>query len=105
MFCELIGGASTHLQLLSDESRKYMHNAIPMSGTALNSWAMSPSNTHVKEAYAMAAKWNQPQQNVTGLVELFKTVSTEQILDFIDTSLKPTLTIIYGPVVESMYSI
>lgn len=74
-----------------------------MSGTALNNWALSASPNHINEAHALAKKWNTPQENVTGLVEIFKSASTKQILEAISTSLDPMLAIEYGPVVESKH--
>ncbi|XP_055608909.1 acetylcholinesterase-like [Uranotaenia lowii] len=38
IFGQSAGGASVHLQYLSEESRKYFHRAISQSGTAFNVW-------------------------------------------------------------------
>lgn len=40
VFGESAGGASTHLHLLSDNSRKYFHKAICQSGTSTMEWVL-----------------------------------------------------------------
>ncbi|XP_037945474.1 esterase B1-like [Teleopsis dalmanni] len=44
LFGESAGGASTHLCLLSEQSRNLVHKAIIMSGSALCPWANPPRN-------------------------------------------------------------
>lgn len=72
-----------------------------MSGTAYHYWATSTQQTHVNGAYAMADKWNAPQQNLTGLVELFKTLPAEKFPEMSAISYISILALIYAPVIES----
>lgn len=95
-----LGGASVHFQMLSPESRKYFNNAIVMSGTAFNYWAMSPYRTHVDEAHEMANKWNQSQHSLTGLVDLLKSVPAQKLIEFSSPPFESTLNFTFAPVVE-----
>lgn len=76
------GGASTHFHILSPESRKYFNRAILMSGSALNFWALSAVDNHVYSAFNMANIWQQPQSNLTNLVEWLKIFPAQKFLEF-----------------------
>lgn len=73
-----------------------------MSGSAYHYWAISPLQNHVDLAYEMATKWNEPQQNISGLVDLLKTVPAEKINDHLKIVYKPTIELQIAPVIESM---
>lgn len=94
------GGACTHLHLLSSESRKYFQNGIPMSGTAFNYWSMSRKPNHTDEAFKMAADWKQPQQNLTSLLHVLKSVPAVDFIEYSRIPIGLTVEIKFGPVIE-----
>lgn len=73
------GGASVHFQILSAESRKYFRNAIVMSGTADNFWAMSIEENHLKLAHQMAEDLNKTVNSFDELVSFLKEVPIDDI--------------------------
>lgn len=68
-----------HFHILSAESRKYFRNAIVMSGTADNFWAMSIEENHLKLAYEMAEELNKTANSFDELVGFLKEVSIDDI--------------------------
>lgn len=95
-----LGGSSTHLQMLSAESRNYFRNAIVMSGSALHYWALSSLPTHTSLAFDLASSWGKPQTNLAELVDLLKSVPAEQFIDISVFKLGTTVELIFAPIVE-----
>lgn len=84
-YISIAGGSSAHLHVLSAESRKYFRNAIAMSGSAVHFWAMTTAENHVNIAFEMAARFGQPQANVSDLVELLKSLPAKEFIEFTTT--------------------
>lgn len=78
-----IGAALTHFQVLSAESRKYFRNAIILSGSAENLWAISDDD-HLKRAFNMAQELGETITDHQELVEFLKTVAPEKLYRFAD---------------------
>lgn len=99
------GGASINYQILSAESRKYFHNAIPMSGAVFNFWALFLVKNHLAEAHNIANELGEPKTTFEELVEFLKTVPAEKFKKFaISTPDKGVrFQLLYGPVVESTH--
>lgn len=71
----VIGAASAHFHILSDESRKYFNNAILSSGTALSNWAMNAQADHLSLAYSLADDFGH--ENCTGINQFPKNSSAQ----------------------------
>lgn len=98
-----LGGASTHFHMLSSESRKYFHNAIPMSGSIENPWAMSKQNDHVAAMFDVAEKLGEPKKTFEELLNFLKTASVDTIRKgFPSMELAHTIELFWTPVIESM---
>lgn len=95
------GASSTHLQMLSAESRKYFRNAIAMSGSALHRWALSTMPTHTRLAFDMASRLGQPQANLTDLVDFLHSVPAEEFAKVSGFVMAGTIEVPFAPVVES----
>lgn len=104
-FCGFLGSSSAHLQLLNAESRQYINNAIIMSGSALHHWALSPSDTHVEEAYVMSVKFDEEQYNFTGLIDFLQRMPSRSFLEALEIPTDSTVHVIFGPVIESKNSV
>lgn len=98
------GAASTHFQVLSTESQKYFQRAILMSGSVWNYWALSQTNNHTEYAFEMAESWNKPQENVTDLIRLLRTVPPTNFIESskVIKNLQLTFELQFNPVVEGM---
>lgn len=95
------GGASTHFHIMSAESRKYYKNAIPMSGTVENYWAMSEHNDHVELAYQIAENLGQPKKNIEELINFLKSLPAEKFNEFSQITARGILfEIPFTPVIE-----
>lgn len=77
LFGESVGGTSTHLHMLSSESRQYFHNAIVMSGTADNFWAIYDKSDHLPMAYKIAVDMGEPKQSLGDLIDFLKKIPSE----------------------------
>lgn len=99
----LSGGAITHFQVLSGESRKLFRNAVIMSGCAENKWALT-NDDHVKRAFSIAEELGQPLTKHDELVAFLKTVPAEQLVPFagMDLANHVVSKLPVAPIVESM---
>lgn len=105
LFGHSAGGSSTHFHMLSSESRKYFRNAIPMSGTIDDTWAMSDERDHFALMQRIVKDFDESKETPEELIEVLKTVPFEKFvvygaLDFTPRTLKPEL----GPIIESKNS-
>lgn len=98
-----IGGASVNYQILSEESRNYFHNAIPMSGAVGTPWAYPSEHDHVKNAYEIAEKLGKPQNSYDELVSFLKTTPANLLNQFSTTAVPNAIqiSIVFGPTIES----
>lgn len=90
-------------QILSEESRKYFHNAIPMSGSVGNPWAFPSEHDHVQNAFEIAEKLGEPQNSYDELISFLKTTSADSLNPF-STTVAPNavqISIVFGPTIES----
>lgn len=91
--------------MLSEESRKYFHNAIPMSGVIDNFWAMSKENDHLVSLCNITEKIGEPKQTYEELVAFLKSISIERIKElFPKLELDQVLEFYWTPVIESMFN-
>ena len=106
VFGHSAGGALTHFQVLSSESRKYFRNAVIMSGSAVNHWGLS-NYDHLKHAFKIAHDLGQRIMDQHKLVEFLKTISAEKFTPFADIDIRKNVLhqIPIAPIVESKYSI
>lgn len=106
IFGDSAGGISTHYQVLSSESRKYIHNAIVMSGTADSIWSLSDENNHTALAHKIAAESGEPKSSIEELIEFFKTIPAEKIkyTGMHESTYYRTMNVKFSPVIESLYS-
>lgn len=74
-----LGGASTHLQVLSSESRKYLNNGISMSGTF---GSLSNESNVVSKAFQIASDLGKPTNSTKDLIEFFKNVPSKYIANY-----------------------
>lgn len=87
--------------MMSAESRKYFRNAIPMSGSAENFWAMSKENNHLAMVIDLAEKLGEPKETYDELVEFLKSISVDKIRKlFPSITFEHTLELIWTPVKE-----
>lgn len=97
---EFSGGASVNYQILSEESRKYFRNAIAMSGSVGNPWALPSEHDHAKIAFEIAEKLGKPQNS---LVTFLKTTPADSLNKF-STTIVPNavqISIVFCPTIES----
>lgn len=104
VFGHSAGGALTHFHVLSAESRKYFRNAIAMSGTVNNYWALSKDD-HLKRAFKIAEQLGEPKKTHDELIALLKTVPAEKLHSFavIEDINNIFSTIPLSPVVERTF--
>lgn len=95
------GGASTHYQVLSAESRQYFRNAIPMSGTVDVLWAFS-SDDHLKRAFNIAEELGEPKTTHEELISFLKSVPAKKLCPFSPLEQGVMFRIPVGPIAESM---
>lgn len=99
-----LGGASTHLQVLSSESRKYFHNAIAMSGSAENFLSYGDENYIISSAYNIAKELDEPKNSVQELIDFFKTVPAKDIVYYCLTPSDHKVSIKrFVPIIESLF--
>lgn len=105
-FFRVSGAASCNYHIVSAESRKYFQNAIPMSGSIENYWAMSPHKDPLEQAFQIARDLGKPQHSYEDLVAFLKAESADTLNRFstIGFQKNALLHVEFGPVVESMYS-
>lgn len=72
-----LGAASVNFHILSADSRKYFHNAIVMSGSSENLWAMSIEDNHIELAHQIAREYNKTNLSFDELVEFLKEAPIE----------------------------
>lgn len=103
LFGQGVGGVSAHFHMLSSESRKYFHNAIPMSGTVNNLWALYEKNEHKTLAYKLAANLGQPKYTLEELIDFLKTVPANKTLEYDHEAFEADRTgqLLLAPVIES----
>lgn len=106
----IVGAGAVNFHILSDESRKYFRNAIAMSGSVGNYWAMSKNNDHLEIAYKIAKKEsNKTTQSYDELVAFFKEIPAARLhwynfVWFLWHDIKDDLfEVSFAPVVESKY--
>lgn len=106
IFGHSAGGALTHYQVLSAESRSYFKNAIIMSGCAENQWALS-NDDHVKRAHSFSRELGKEWKEHDDLVTFLKTVPAEKFIPFANMeSINFVLSKLpIGPIIESMYDL
>lgn len=103
LFGESAGGAMTHFQILSSESRKYFRNAILLSGTAENFWAFAGVKNHVSLAYQIAEDLGEPKKSLDELIKLLKSVPADRIVQYGSTIklYRRTSIPVFAPIIES----
>lgn len=99
------GGASVNYHILSPESRKYFRNAIAMSGSVENPWALLAEKNYLREAFKMAEKLDKPQKSYDDLVKFLKDAPADSFNQFnvLNFANPVELGVAFGPIVESMY--
>lgn len=97
------GGPSTHLHMLSSESRKYFRNAIPISGVADNYWGLNEKSDNLDYAHQIAAELDKPKKSTEELIEFFKSVPAEKLVPYGDVMgfMERTCNPVLKPVMES----
>ncbi|XP_055303123.1 carboxylic ester hydrolase-like [Sitodiplosis mosellana] len=101
VFGQSAGGASIHFHILSAESRKYFHNAIPMSGVADHYWAMSEHNDHVELAYKIARDLGEPKSTHDELIAFLKSAPAEKLDQYSTVAVPNVLVeIVFTPLIE-----
>lgn len=100
----VVGGASTEFHVLSAESRKYFRNAIPISGSAQNPFALSSATDHLQLAYQLAEKLGKTVDTFDELVAFLKNVPAEALNEYaiIDFAHFTMFRIVFAPIVERM---
>lgn len=99
----IVGGASTNYQILSAESRKYFRNAIPMSGSIGNLWALSPESHLTRVHQILEEELGEPKRSNEELLEYFKTAPPQFFnkISRVEVNSGMQYTVPFGPVVES----
>lgn len=97
------GGVSTTYHVLSTESRKYIRNAIPMSGSTGNVWALAKEKNNLELAFRIAKEINGKQLHTYDeLVSFLKHVPANKLLAYNEMKTDNDLVeIVFGPVIES----
>lgn len=90
-----------NFHILSAESRKYFHNAIAMSGSTENLWAMSHAENHLKLAYNMAEDLNKTINSIDELINFLKEVPIEHIQWYFLIFKNDIFLTRFAPVIES----
>lgn len=91
--------------VLNAEARQYFQRFICMSGTAIDFNAISYEN-HINEMYNFARNISQPANNIAELIEVLKSASAKEILDFTSQIYTKKLEKRkWAPIIESMYFI
>lgn len=80
IFGESAGGCSVHYHMLSNLSNGLFHKAIPMSGTAMGSWANNPNRNWAKRL-ALLLGWKEQEQ---GLLEFLQDIDASKIVEIQD---------------------
>lgn len=103
LFGHSAGGSSTNFQILSSESRSYFRNAIPMSGSVDDFWAMYKENDHLALAYKIAKDIGKPINSLEELIEVLKVAPANKLSEYSVTTgfLRRTFTTEFAPLVES----
>lgn len=97
------GAASVHFQVLSAESRKYFQNAIMLSGTAFDYWAMSDDNDYFDIPYKVAEYLGKPTTQSDELVEILQSETPENLMEFTLAMTQPTtrtVKFLFAPCIE-----
>lgn len=102
-FKSIPGAASINYHILSTESRKYFRNAILMSGSVGNPWAIPSQHDHVKMAFEIAEKLDTPQKSYDELITFLKTTSAASLNQFSTINILNAVqfSIVFGPTIES----
>ncbi|XP_031636635.1 esterase B1-like isoform X2 [Contarinia nasturtii] len=102
LFGQSAGGVLANFQILSKESRKYFRNAIVMSGTTDNMWAISDSNKLFDFAHKIARETGNPQETIDGLIKFFKQAPAEKIVNYLNdpSYVRRNPLTIYAPIIE-----
>lgn len=94
-----------NFHILSPETRKYFHNAIVMSGSSQNLWAMSFEENHLKLAHKMAKSLDKATNSTDELITFLKEVPIEDIQWFIISAVDNDVFVTrLAPVIESKIS-
>ncbi|XP_073820631.1 alpha-Esterase-10 isoform X1 [Musca autumnalis] len=103
LFGESAGGTSTHLCMVSEQSKGLIHKAITMSGSMLCPWALPPQN---QWAYRLAkALGYDGEEKATEIYKFLKTASPIEIQKASPTILSKEekhnrILFAFGPVIE-----
>lgn len=91
--------------MLSSESRKYFRSAIPMSGSALNYWAMTENNDHLPLAYQIASDLGKPTDRFDELVDTLVSAEPDKLLKYASlfNDMDRSISLRFTPVVESKF--
>lgn len=102
LYMPISGGASTHFQILSAESRKYFRNAIPMSGSTEAWWALS-NDDHLQRAFNIAKELGEPKETKEQLIAFLKDVPADKLgpLAPIQTKESVLFELPLAPIIES----
>lgn len=101
----MLGSISATLHLLNDESRKYFHRLIAMSGTA-NIKDLYVEGDHRCVMELFAKKYNQSGNSVEELIEWLKYVPANDINQFfvdIAAHEESIFKSIFNPIIECLY--
>lgn len=101
------GAISVNYHALNAESRKYFHQMICTSGTALHFNAYHDGN-HKCLMYEIARNASQPANNLKELIAYLKTAPADQIHNYIGENVElpygNPYTLPWAPVIESLYT-
>lgn len=102
VFGHSAGGASTHFQTLSSESRKYFRNAIIMSGSAENYWTYSSHSSHLDLTIEMASDLGEEHPPFDRLVELLQSAPADELTEYgsVSNLVSRTFSLMYAPLIE-----
>lgn len=109
LFGNSAGAASTHYQMISEQSRGLFHRSIVMSGCALNSCFALISRKDFAQRLGKALGWDGNGGD-KALLKLLETVDAEKIVDASQTLLTTdeefgeNLMIPFGPTIEPYIS-
>lgn len=64
---------------------------------------MSSLQTHTDLAFILANHWKQPQESLTDLIDLFKSVPAKRFHSISEVGFETTLSFVFAPVIERMF--
>lgn len=100
----VIGSAATHFHILSAESRKFFRNAVCMSGTVENFWAMATNNDNLNFAYRIAEELGEPKSDLANLLEFLHSIDAKKLNPYNIVNLTyGRIEVVAAPVIESIF--